>query len=782
MHEQASSSASVQEEFIGRAPQLTTLHASLEAAWQGRGHVAVLVGEPGIGKTRLAGELASAARERGAQVLVGRCHEGGGAPPFWPWAQALRTYVQSSDPAHLRQDMGPGAADILQVMPDVGVALPAEAPAAPAGEAGHARFRCFASVTQFLRNSSRRQLLVVVLDDLHWADAPSLQLLQFVAREIADAPLLIVGTSREAERDRNPLVAQTLAEVTRLPGNKTILLRGLSHTEIEDFLARTAKVALAPSLVTHLAGITEGNPFFLQEIVQLLLAEGRVNNGEFGATWSLPLPQGVRSVIERRLEQVSGECRELLTVAAVIGREFGVPEVEAVADTLQPPLTSAAVDRLIEEAEAARLVTFAPGDDERYSFVHALIRETLYAAIPTGRRLRLHREVGEALERLYGITPAFDQRLEGLAYHFFMAARGRGDVAKALAYAQRAADHSMRVLAYEEAIVHYERALHLLARTAANEEPRCDLLLALGTAQRRAGQMSRARATFLQAADLARRIPSPERLAAAALGHSLLVLTPQSIDRAEIDLLKEVLATLAPADSSLRVRVLACLAMELKYQDPEAEVTFSLEALHMARRLNDAVALATALHARLYALWTPDALEERVRAAAELAATGKVTGDKELELLGYHWQVTNFLEQGDRDALDRAVVAHTRLAAEIRQPLHLVYNSSFQGARLILAGQFAEAAAVGRRTQDLCDRAQLPVQKEVGGFIKVSAIAMLQGRPEALEQLLARREQVIRLYPLFPYIFALLLTQKGRLTEAQELIAPMSPAELRQLP
>ena len=309
--------------FVGRQREMGELKACLEDALSGRGRLVTLVGEPGIGKTRTALELATYAGLRQAQVLWGRCYEEQGAPPYWPWVQAIRSYVRDVDPDQLRSEMGAGAADIGQVVSDVRDRLPGlEAP--PELEPEQARFRLFDSITAFLKNAGRRQPLVLVLDDLHWADHPSLLLLEFVARELSNARLLIIGTYRDVELSRQHPLSRSLGELTRERLFQRVLLRGLDQEDVGRFIGLASGITPPTGMVEAVHRQTEGNPLFVTEVVRLLVQEGELTQEKAGQrdSWSVRIPEGVREVIGRRLDRLSERCNETLTVASVVGREF----------------------------------------------------------------------------------------------------------------------------------------------------------------------------------------------------------------------------------------------------------------------------------------------------------------------------------------------------------------------------------------------------------------------------------------------------------------------------
>ena len=330
--------------FVGRQREMGELKAALEDALSGRGRLVTLVGEPGIGKTRTALELATYAGLRQAQVLWGRCYEGEGAPPYWPWVQAIRSYVRDVDPEQLRSEMGAGAADIAEIVSDVREQLPGlDVP--PQLEPEQARFRLFDSITAFLKSAGQRKPLVLVLDDLHWADHPSLLLLEFVARELASARVLIIGTYRDMELSRQHPLSATLGELTRERIFQRVLLRGLDQEDVGRFVELVSGVNPPSGMVEAVHRQTEGNPLFVTEVVRLLVQEGDLVQDSSGReSWSVRIPEGVREVIGRRLDRLSERCNETLTIASVIGREFTLEPLGSLIEDMTH-------DRLLEVLE-----------------------------------------------------------------------------------------------------------------------------------------------------------------------------------------------------------------------------------------------------------------------------------------------------------------------------------------------------------------------------------------------------------------------------------------------
>ena len=362
--------------------------------------------------------------------------------------------------------MGAGAADIAEIVSDVRERLPDLKPPPELEDPEQTRFRLFDSVAAFLKGASRTRPLVLMLDDLHWADKPSLLLLEFVARELAGARLLLVGTYRDVELNRRHPLAQSLGELTRERLFQRVLLRGLSSDDVARFIEATSGVGPPEGLVAAVHTQTEGNPLFVTEVVRLLVQEGQLTahpatsahpepvEGRAGVTesWTVRIPEGVREVIGRRLDRLSERCNETLTVASVVGREFALDLL----DRLIEDMSQDRVLDVLEEALSARVVEELPTGVGRYQFTHALIQETLLGELSITRRVRLHVRIAEALEELYGAEA--ESRAAELAHHFAQAEAVLG-TEKMIRYSVAAGERALDALAYEEALAHFERAL-----------------------------------------------------------------------------------------------------------------------------------------------------------------------------------------------------------------------------------------------------------------------------------------------------------------------------------
>jgi len=618
--------------------------------------------------------------------------------------------------------MGPGAADIAQIVSEVRDRLP-DLPLAAALEPEQARFRLFDSITQFLKNASRQRPLVLILDDLHWADKPSLVLLQFLARELKDLRIHVAATYRNIEVGRQHPLAQTLGELTRLGVGQRIVLRGLTERNVAQFIELTTGTRPSEKVVASVHRDTDGNPFFVTEVVRLLASEGILDRIEEESSWSLKIPEGVREVIGRRLDHLSKECNRILSIASVVGREFSLEVLEPVSELAGDQLLE-----LLEEATAARLIAESPRGVGCYSFYHALIRETLYDQLSMTRRVRLHRRIGGILETLYG--GALDQYLGELAYHFFQAT----DTQKAIPYSIKAAERATTLLAYEEAVDHYKRAIQALELEEIEDGSRCEMVLALGHAYTRAGNAARAKEAFQQAAQMARSLGRPEQLARAALGMgvgAVIGLRYGTMDQQQINLLKEALIALGDRDTALRTSVLAQLSLAL-YYSVEDRALLSRQAVEIARRIGDEAALLSALYSRSISLEGFEAAKERLAAATEIVSVAERLGNKEMALRGHFRRIRDLYTEGDRAAIAEETETYGRLAEELRQPLYLWLAPFYRSTLAMLDGRFAETEQLARQALAIGERAQ---DQNAIVFFNVQIITLrgLQGRSAEVE-------------------------------------------------
>ena len=471
--------------FVGRRSEMARARSHLDATMAGSGRVVMIAGEPGIGKTRTASELELHAEERGFQALWGRCYEEAGAPPYWTWVQPIRSYIESADSDRLRQEMREGALEISDIVPELRDLAPHDIDARLGESPEQARFRLFDAVSTFFVRASTHQPVLIVLDNLHWAHPSSLLLLNFLATSIVDQRILIVGTYRNEDITRGHPLIHALGDLNRLDHFDRLILRGLTSNDIADYISETygahAHGRLAELIHLH----TEGNAFFVTELVRLLHQEGVLDGNARDAETLLRerVPAGVREVIGRRLDRLSEDCSRVLTIGSLIGREFSLEQLLALPisafDEMGLPSDSARIMGAVDEAIAAYLieeVEHSPGD---YRFVHALIQQALAAELSTTVKIRLHARIAETLERMQGNGTG--TRLGELVRHFSEAEALIGSD-KLVKYLILAGQQALSTYAYEEALEYFRQALAAKGESQADDQF-ASILFGLGRAQ-----------------------------------------------------------------------------------------------------------------------------------------------------------------------------------------------------------------------------------------------------------------------------------------------------------
>lgn len=764
--------------FVGRENELARAREMLNEAGAGSGSLLLISGEPGSGKTRLADQFAVYASLFGFQSIASRCYEGEGAPPFWPWVQIVRAFAQEQDPADLAAMMGPGAADIAQVVPELHERIPNLAPAASLPPE-QARFRFFDSMSTFVKEAAKRKPLVLILDDLHWADKPSLLLLQFLAQELRNTRIFVVGTFRDTDFwPRHPL-ALTLGELSRQGFSERIRLKGLTQADVARFIELTAGLRPPENLVRSVYQVTEGNPFFVNEVVSLLVTEGGFDRVDEIAPLAIRLPEGVREVVGRRLAHLSEECNRILTIASVLGREFSLNVLLALGEPSEQLLES------LESAVAARIIAGSPGAMGLHTFTHALIRETLYEGISPSRRAAIHRKVGEALERIS--TNGDEPCLTELAHHFFQAASG-GAADKAVTYAALAAQRETELLAYEKAVASLERGLYALdIRDQDRGEPdralRCELLLSLGEAQTRAGIADKARENFIAAAAVARRLGDARKLARAslAIGAALPVGTYYgSVDQLHVSLLEEAIRALGHSDHALLSRLLAQLSLAL-YYSPERRARLSHQAVEMAQQVGDTDALIAALYSKCLALEGSNRTHERLQAADEVIRVAEAAGYKEMALRGYYRRFRDLMELGDIPAMEEVRKKYARLAGELRQPLYLWLAQFTKASSALLEGRFEDCERYAKEALSIGERAQ---DRNATLFFQTLMVTLRRTQGRAIE-MLEGVESFVDKYPSIPAwraTLAQIYCETGRIERAREEFEKLAANDFAVIP
>ena len=747
--------------FVGRVREVEILESALRAALDGHGSIVALAGEPGIGKTRLAEEIAARASGAGALVLWGKCWETGGARAFWPWVQVVRTYAREVDERELHEAFGPAWAEVSVIVPELRGETPSR-PSVPAIDSEHARFVLFDAMAGCLARAARRRPLVLVLDDLHAADLPSLLLLQFVAKALHRDRVLILGAHREAEVRRRPDAARVIADLAR--SGTTIPLRGLADGETQHLLSAAFAVEVGASTVATLQTMTGGNPFLIEEVAHVLVAERRIDRltSLDGAS---VLPVHARELVRHRLDLLPAPAHETLRVAALIGQEFGLRMLQTVCG-----LTEGVVLERLREPIADGLVLAAP-EGTRYRFVHALVRETLTDELSATERLALHRAVGEAIETVHG--PHLEPYFGSLSHHFVRAAPA-GDGERAVRYAAAAGEYALRVLAYEDAALHYEGALEALHFVPAPAvERRAELLLGLGTCHLKAADLEGARRAFGEAAAIARTLGRPDLLGRAALGFAPWTAYGRTSDSGA-RLLEEALGAQGAVDSPLRAELLARLAHVLDGTGArwsrERVIALSREATAIARRVGERRSLARTLFVARWVDWDPASFAERHGMTEEMLAVAQQLDDRDLAVLAAEWQVVDCLELGESADLDAALCTHAALADELRQPEHLWWSAVWRAMRALMEGPSAEAEALVAQAYGIGEGVERDNAYLVS-HIQLSQILIdrgqLEGPLQALEAVVAERREILE---GDPYLFcrrAEAFVELGREDEAR---------------
>ncbi len=749
-------SSDEEQPFVDREEVMGRLLSGLRASMAGNLHVTFLAGPAGIGKTRAALELIREARGLQVEIHSGRCYAGDGATPFWPWLHIVRNSVD-------RARSIPSLERVIQHVAWIAPELARDhAPEAHGDlDRAEARFRLFDAVGHLLRTLSEQRAVLVVIEDLHWADDASLLLLDFLSQSLVGARIHFVVTFRDTEVGADHPLTTVLGAAAGRPSTERIDLVGLRRESVGELLKDDCGQEPTPSFLDRAFQATGGNPFFVTELV------GLVARGEIDPTApdsEVPLPARVRDAVRLRLRARSDGCNRLLTVASVIGRELeAAPLARACGlshgDTLD----------LLDEAVSAALLSRVAGRKDRYFFVHDLVRETLYREMGASERVRTHRQMAEALEELADAS----ERLGEIAYHYAEAAAD-GVAEKAVRYSMSAAERAGALMAFEDVVRHYERALYALTLVASPDpELRCRLLVlqaaaAWGTLE----HAERVQNRFIRAADAARAIGSAELLARAALGRTGYGAGPGDYrdisltDHVDIGLLREANRALGDRPTVLKALVMARLALALQLdRDRSFREKLAADAVRIAGEVGDRETLACVLRYRHEVISDPAHLRERLALAKQILELAREVKSRPLELDALTFLSRDHFELGEIAETVEAGHSAEALAATMRHPGALFQSGIREVLILTMRGFFGEAEDKARRYFERDQARNLAAE----GTFAAQSVTILRHSGRHLEAI-AILERETRCRPavgLTRYFLALEYVAVGRIEHAK---------------
>jgi DNA-binding CsgD family transcriptional regulator len=763
-----------QTPFVARDREVRILEGRLAEAARGAGGLVFVSGAPGMGKTRLANEFARRARQAGWLVLSGQCVEIEGGPPYLPFTQALRSYVEDCPAERLIAELGEGAEDVALLVREVRTKTSAPLAAPPAERD---RYQLFESLSDFLiaiaRDSSHGLLLVI--DDLHWADKSTLLLLLHLARRVLDKRILILCTHRDTEAGCDDAFGHVLAEASRERLSDTLTLTAFDAAQALMLVRLQTDGPVAPEVANAICRRAAGTPFYIEEITRHLASAGRDLSDPASAEEDSGIPEGVRRVLGRRLDRLSPACARLLRTGAVLGESFPYWLLRATSED------EVGVLEALEEALAAGVLV---EEEDRYRFAHSLFRETIYRDLSTPRRNLLHKRAAQAIE---GIDELPGPLLGALAYHCFEAG-AEADPQRTVLYARQAGDYALQMLGFEESAGLYTIALRCLERVEAPDvEQRCQLLLTLGDTLRRAGDLAAAMHSYQQAAGLARSLGAHELFANAALGYEDALFSAGTPRLAQDDpsqvMLSEAALSFPEGDSPLLATVLARLARALYFgQERPRARSLSEQALLMAKRTGDPAANAHALYGRLIVISGPNDIEEQIRVATDLTELASRAADLELELAGRARRILHALTAGATSEYDVELGAFAVSAEKLRQNGPLARLAYFQALRALLDGRFVEAErlsadgfALGKREQD----------QEIATAYHVQRLAVRRatGSVESIDEACKSMEELrFAPYPFYGAVVAVARYEAGRIEDAHQAFEVFASTDFGVLP
>jgi tetratricopeptide (TPR) repeat protein len=712
-------------QFAGRRHEMALMEQVWQSACQGHAGSMLVSGEPGIGKTRLASELAEQAHREGALVLYGRCTAELGMP-YQPVAEALGWFCDHVADARFGRS------------PDELARLDKRVPSSSEpvqGDPETAQYRLFEAVASWLEEVAESRPVMLVLDDLHWATRPTLLLVRHVIEQVIDARVCVVATYRNTDLDPQHALGAMLADFRRVPSIERIALDGLGPKDVRTLLGPVRSEGgddRASDLAAAIHAETEGNPFFVNEVVRHLADTGVLQPSDFGWTTSVAvadvgIPEGVKEVVGQRLKRLGDEASVVLQGASVAGRDFTVAEVTAASDIAEPQVIAA-----LEKACAAQLVAEVAAD--RFRFSHALVQSALADGISTTRRLRMHRAIAVHLEA------ADPTDVADLAYHW-CAASGGGDIDKAVEFSLEAAAQATQRSAYDDAVSILRRAVEIVRD---DEATRLRLLLELGAAEVATGDPEQYQRTFQVAAELATRLGDHHGYAKSILGYLGRDETILELDGFARPGLERALAAIDRRDEpALVCELLSALAAGLANFEHARADELSAEALQLARQRGDARVFAGAARVRLRCYWDPLAVGERLALVAELRSAGTETGQLDVVAQSWQWEAVIQFECGDMERVEDALCR----IDEINMQLGLKYFRWVSVARR--AGIALSTGALADAEVLIDEAAELAVHNFSIAHEQQAILYWLQGRAADAETVLLSEQRSSAALPVY---------------------------------
>ena len=669
-------------QFVGRGDTMRTLQKALDAALEGHGGLVMVSGEPGIGKTRCAQEFAHGVEDRGGLVLWGRCDEQGGAPPYWPWVQILREYADANSDDELRMLIGGNGEVIAPLVPEIGTRL-GIVPGDAAQPTGDQRFRLFDTISRIFAKAATDVPLVMILDDVHWADASSLTLLEFLSKDVHRQRCLIVCLYRDVEVGRKSPLLATLGEISRAGRVERLRLSGLDVEQTAELTAAISGIPIPQSVIAAIYHQTDGNPLFVREVALLLADEASTFNG---STIAVQVPDGIREAIGRRLDRLSETCNQLLAAASVVGREF---DLKIVAQALHIDVDVGI--RELESAVRAGIVR-REGTFKSLRFSHAVIRETLYEEIPTLERLQLHQRIAAALVAAFGDN--LDPVLSQLAHHYGEASV-LGEFDRAVEFAERAAARAERVFALDEAWRHYDDALRVLAANGREEDPRvARIRLYKGRLGVHMSRIADAQDCLTLGIGLARRL-GDEGLFADYVTE-LVHVTSYAPTQHAVPLVQEALRLLPNGDTRRRALLVAELAFALRSTGAvDAVERTGRQAIALADELGEAC-LRAEVRVRIVMGLRGDAttLPARLELGREMVELAGAIDDQQQVSNCWYWRLLTLIEAGEIEEFSGLLERLRQHSKTYKSARNQYLHDLLRGALCLLRGEWSEAEAL----------------------------------------------------------------------------------------